>query len=75
MTQLNIDRLALKLSGISEIEGQRLAKLITEGLANSNVPNQASDYSNLKVNIPSRPNASVDWLAEQIVADVLRQLN
>lgn len=75
MPELKIDRLTLKLSGISEIEGQRLAKLITEGLASSTVSSQASDYSNLKVNIPSRPNASVDWLAEQIVADLLRQLN
>ncbi|MBG1270882.1 hypothetical protein [Nostoc sp. WHI] len=75
MPELKIDRLTLKLSGISELEGQRLAKLITEGLANSNISSQAADIPNLKVNIPSRPNASVDWLAEQIVADILRQLN
>lgn len=75
MTNLNIDRLTLKLSGISESEGQRLIKLITEGLANSNIPNQAANLPHLKVNIPSRPNASIDWLAEQIIADVLRQLN
>ena len=75
MTKIKIDRLTLKLSGISEIEGQRLAKLITEGLASSTVSSQVTDHPNLKVNIPSRPNPSVDWLANQIVADVLRQLN
>lgn len=75
MTQLNIDRLTLKLSGLSEIEGQRLAKLITEGLAKSTVFSQAADRPTLQVTIPSHSNASVDWLANQIVADVLRQLN
>jgi len=76
MTQISIDRLTLKLSGISEIEGQRLVKLIAQGLASSVVSSQAAgNRSTLQVTIPSRPNASVDWLANQIVSEVLRQLN
>jgi len=76
MTDLNIDRLTLKLSGLSEIEGQRRVKLIAEGLARGIVSSgSARDRPSLQVTIPSRPNASVDWLADQIVADVLRQLN
>jgi hypothetical protein len=76
MTKINIDRLTLKLSGISAIEGQRLVKLIAEGLARGVVSSEsAGDRPSLQVTIPSRPNASVDWLADQIVADVLRQLN
>ena len=35
MTNLNIDRLTLKLSGISQQEGQHLARLVTNKLATS----------------------------------------
>jgi hypothetical protein len=64
MTQINIDRLTLKLSGLSEIEGQRLVKLIAEGLARGVVSSgSACDRPSLQVTIPSHPNASVDWLA------------
>jgi len=76
MTQISIDRLTLKLSGISEIEGQQLVRLIAQGLASSVVSSQAAgNRPTLQVTIPSRPNASVDWLANQIVSEVLRQLN
>lgn len=76
MTNLNIDRLTLKLSGLSELEGQRLAQLVTEGLANSDISSYfISDRPTLQVTIPSRPNTSVDWLAEQIVTQILQQLN
>jgi len=76
MTQINIDRLTLKQSGLSEIEGQPLVKLIAEGLARGVVSSgSARDRPSLQITIPSRPNASVDWLANQIVADVLPQLN
>jgi hypothetical protein len=37
MTNLNIDRLTLKLSGLSKMEGQRLAHLIAAKLANSEI--------------------------------------
>ncbi len=37
MTNLNIDRLTLKLSRLSKMEGQRLARLIVEKLANSEI--------------------------------------
>jgi hypothetical protein len=76
MTNLNIDRLTLKLSGISELEGQRLARLITQELAKSEISNFSNRASpNLQITIPTQPNPNVDWLAKQIVAELLRQLN
>lgn len=76
MTAINIDRLTLKLSGLSQDQGQHLAKLIAEGLVNSEISSHsARDAPNLQLNITSPPNANVDWLANQIVSEVLRQLN
>ncbi|MEH1778479.1 MAG: hypothetical protein V7L26_04905 [Nostoc sp.] len=76
MTNLTIDRLTLKLSGLSEPEGQHLAQIITQRLASSDVTNhEPSDLAALQVTVSTRPNASIDWLAEQIVTSILRQLN
>ncbi|MEG4318617.1 MULTISPECIES: hypothetical protein [unclassified Microcoleus] len=76
MTNLNIDRLTLKLSGLSQNQGQHLARLIAEGLANSEISSHsARDSPSLQLNITAQPNANVDRLANQIVSEVLRQLN
>jgi len=76
MTNLNIDRLTLKLSGLSKDQGHHLAQLIAEGLANSEIAGySARDAPNLQLNITAQPNARVDRLANQIVSEVLRQIN
>jgi len=76
MAQINLDRLTLKLSGLSQNQGQHLARLIAEGLANSEISSHsARDSPNLQLNITAQPNANVDRLANQIVSEVLRQLN
>jgi hypothetical protein len=38
MPDITIDRLTLHLSGLSEGDGQRLARLIADGLANASLP-------------------------------------
>jgi hypothetical protein len=76
MTTLTIDRLTLKLSGLSQDQGQHLVRLIAEGLASHEISSDsARDTPNLQLNITAQPNANVDWLANQIVSEVLRQLN
>ncbi|PZV11722.1 MAG: hypothetical protein DCF22_13870 [Leptolyngbya sp.] len=76
MTAINIDRLTLKLSGLSQDQGQQLVRLIAEGLASHEISSHsARDTPNLQLNITAQPNANVDWLANQIVSEVLRQLN
>jgi hypothetical protein len=76
MTNLNIDRLTLKLSGISELEGKKLAHLITEKLANSDISSLSSRASPpIQVNVSSPGNNNIDWLAQQIVTEILGQLN
>lgn len=76
MTNLNIDRLTLKLSGISELEGKRLTDLITDRLANSDISSRSNRASpQIQINIPAQPNPNLDQLSQQIVTEILRQLN
>lgn len=76
MTAITIDRLTLKFSGLSQQQGQHLARLIAEGLATSEFSSHSvHDAPNLQLNITTQPNANVDWLANQIVSEVLRQLS
>jgi hypothetical protein len=76
MTQINIERLTLKLSGISERNGQRLAQLIAEGLGNHiSLSNESPRHlDSMRVNVTASPGSSLDMLAKQVVADMLRQL-
>jgi hypothetical protein len=75
MREINIDRLTLKLSGISEGDGRRLAQLIAEGLGTMPISMGGLLHLDaMQVNVGAGPGSSVDMLAKQIVADVLRQL-
>jgi hypothetical protein len=76
MAAINIDQLALKLSGVSERDGQRLAQQIADGLAHASISAESSQQLDaLRVNVTARPGDSMDWLSKQIIADILRQLN
>ncbi len=75
MAEMNIERLALKLSGINESEGQRLAQLIAEGLASATIsPEGPRHIDALRVNATASPGNSVDMLSKEIVAEIVRQL-
>ena len=75
MTEITIDRLTLKLSGISERDAQRLARLIAEGLGTVPIsPEGAHHLDTMRVKVAASPGSSVDMLTQQIVAEVLRQL-
>ncbi len=75
MAVMNIERLTLKLSGLSESDGQRLAQLIAQGLASATI-SSASLYhiDTLHVNATASPGNGVDTLSKQIVAEIVRQL-
>ena len=76
MPDIYIDRLTLKLSGISQQEGQHLAQLISTKLSSNEITSDSlRDVSALRLNITAQPNINIDWLANQIVSEVLRQLN
>jgi hypothetical protein len=72
---ITIDRLTMQLSGLSEEEGRKLARLVAEDLAMVTLPAGCSpDTANVSVNVPQTPGASVNALSQQIVAEMLRQL-
>ncbi len=73
---ITIDKLALQLSGISEEEGRKLARLLAEDLAIATLPaGCSSDTQSINVNITRTSGAPVKTLSQQIVADMLRQLD
>ena len=74
MPTVSIDQLTLRLSGFSESDGRRLAELIGEGLAHAEVGSQSSTHPSLQTRITARPGSDVRGVADEAVADLIRQL-
>lgn len=72
---ITIDKLSLQLSGLSEEEGRKLARLLAEDLAIVSLPQGCSaDVGGVSVNITQTTGVPVKTLSQQIVAEMLRQL-
>lgn len=75
MAQITIDRLALKLSGLSASQGRRLTELIAAGLAAAPAPPGAPKrIDTLTVDFAPAPGSSLESLAEQVTNELLKQL-
>ncbi len=75
MAMINIERLALKLSGLSDSDGRRLVQLIAERLASATSTSENMYYINsLRVDATAISGNGVDMLSKQIVAEIVRQL-
>jgi hypothetical protein len=76
MPDVSIERLTLKLSGLSEGEGRRLGERIAEGLAATALPTGLTllEVEKVRVTAAAGPAASVDQLARQVVAEIVRQV-
>jgi len=74
MPAVNIDRLTLKLSGLSEEQARRLVRLVAQGLADS--PLRAAGANRAEVESKQQMSAgtSVEDLSKRIVMDLLNQL-
>lgn len=76
MSDVHIDRLTLKLSGLDEAEGRRLALLVSEGLAAATLPaGAASNLGSIRLDLRAAPRGGVDALATQIVSGLVRELS
>jgi hypothetical protein len=76
LAEVNIERLSLSLSPLSERDGNRLGGLIAEGLATAAASIQGSrNLKAIQVNVTAAPGTPLDALSQQIVAEVLRQLD
>jgi LPS sulfotransferase NodH len=74
MADVSIGRLSLYLSGLSEAEGNRLVRLIAEGLAAAPAATAATSHDALRSSVNLSPATSMQELADQVVADLLRQM-
>jgi hypothetical protein len=75
MAELNVDRLSLKLTGLSEEQGRRLVRLIAEGLADSPLGGTTGNQAAVQSKQTVSSGMSVEALSDQIVRDLLRQLS
>jgi hypothetical protein len=71
---LEIERLTLKVSGLSEAEGRRVVRLVAEGLAERPFKD-GGDRAGLQSSQTVPKGTSAENLARRIVEDLLRQLD
>ncbi len=74
MTDLNIDRLSLHLSGMGEADGARLARLLADGLANASMAESGGEIGVMRAQVSAPTGSNLQELSDRIVADLLRQL-
>ena len=72
---IEIDKLALKLSGVSEHEGTVLAWKIREALATASpAAGHPPQIDSLKIAVERMPGEGMDFLSKRIVANLLSQI-
>lgn len=75
MDEIRIDQLTLKLSGLTEHDGWRLVRMITEGLAAAEVPAGApAQLGALRVGVAGADTSNLEALSRHVVREVLRQI-
>ncbi len=75
MADIRIDRLTLSLPGFAAPDAQRLVRLIAAQLAAAPQPATGSrQLDSLAVSVSGPVPTGVDQLAEQVVAEILRQV-
>ena len=71
---LHLDRLTLRLAGLSEAQGRRLAQLVGEHLACATPPAPAGTADAIRVTLEAQPGEALESMAQRIVAQMLRGL-
>jgi hypothetical protein len=75
MDEIRIDQLTLKLSGLTEHDGRRLVRMITEGLAAAELPSGApAALGALRVGVAGADTSNLEALSAHVVREVLRQI-
>jgi hypothetical protein len=74
MSEVRIDRLSLQVPGLTPAEGRRLALLVAGEIAKAGAVGTPGEIPALRLELTAATGAGVPTLAEQIVAEVLRQL-
>jgi hypothetical protein len=71
---LHVDRLTLRLTGISAGDGRRLAQLVAECLAAADTPGSTVTADRLRVGVTASPGEPLESTARRIAAAVVRAL-
>ena len=71
---LQLDRLTLRLAGVSPADGRRLATLVGHGLAAATAPATGGTSDALSLAITARPGEPIERLAHRIVVELVRAL-
>jgi hypothetical protein len=71
---LDLDRLSLRLTGLSATDGRRLARLVAEYLAAADPPGAPVAADRLRVSVAAHAGESLDALAQRIATETLYAL-
>jgi hypothetical protein len=71
---LHVDRLTLRLFGVSESDARRLAALIAQDLAAADAPTGVAPHGPLRVDVASQAGESIEDAARRIVAHLILAL-
>lgn len=71
---LHIDRLAVRLAGLSEPDARRLARLVAESLSSADAPGMALPTDRLRLSVAPHPGESLESMAQRIAAEMLYAL-
>lgn len=74
MSQFSVDRLTLSVPFMSEAQGRKLAAGIADGLAATSLSWAGGQYPTLRVDVTANAGANPDYLAEQVIAEIIRQI-
>ena len=73
MPGLEIDRMRLHLSGVSEDGARRLARLVADGLASSSMPDRGGSAGSFGFKVEQSTGDDLETLSRRIVSEVLRR--
>lgn len=74
MAEIAIDRLSLKLSGLTAGDGERLARLVAGSLGRQTLPDGSGrEVEGMSVKIAAA-SGNLNQLSDQIVREIMRQL-
>jgi hypothetical protein len=74
MPAISIDRLTLSVPFMSEAQGRRLATGIVDGLAATGLSWAGGQFPTLRIDVTANADAHADRLAEQVIAEIIRQI-
>jgi hypothetical protein len=71
---LRLDRLSLRVAGLSEADGRRLARLVAECLVSAELPGGPFALDRLRVDVAPRLGETLASTARRIAAELLHAL-